>query len=67
VLVELVDLHHVGVPQPGDRLALDAEAGPRRRVGLVPGRQHLEGHLAVEGRLPRPVDHPHAAGAQLLQ
>jgi chemotaxis protein methyltransferase CheR len=53
VLADLVDLHHVGVLEPGRRLALGAEAPRLRRGGHLPGQEHLEGHGAVEARLPR--------------
>jgi hypothetical protein len=67
VLADLVDLHNVGMVQPGHRLGLGAEAGQVFRLGLGAGQDHLQGDEALELRLPRLVDHAHAAAAEQAQ
>ncbi len=67
VLADLVDLHHVGVTQPGGRLGLAAEAGPLLGPGQGAGPDDLQGHQPPQGQLPRLVDHAHAAPAQFAQ
>src|SRR5580704_1179196 len=53
--------------QMGDGLGFDAETGQRLRAGEAAGEDHFEGAKAIEARLPRLVDHPHAAPAQLAE
>jgi hypothetical protein len=67
VLADLVDLHGVGVRQPGDGLGLGLEALPRLRRGVGAVQDHLQRHDAVELYLPGPVDDAHAAAAQFAQ
>ena len=68
MLADLVDLHDVGVLQPGDGLGLGAEAGQLLpSPACAAGQDHLEGDEAVEPDLPGLVDDAHAAAAQLAQ
>ena len=66
-LADLVDLHDVGMVQPGDGRRLDPEARPVIVIGVVAGQDHLEGDHPTQADLPRLVDHPHAAAAQHVQ
>ena len=47
-LVDLVDLHDVGVLELGDGLGLQSEAGQVVLAGVVARQDHLEGDDAVE-------------------
>jgi hypothetical protein len=66
-LTHLVDLHDVGVLQPGNGLGLGAEACQVVRPCVAPRQDHLEGDQAVGQDLPSLVDDAHAAPAQLPQ
>ncbi len=66
VLTDVVDLRDVGMPQAGGRPGLDLEAADVFRRRQVRGQDHLDGHGAVQGLLPRLVDHAHAAPADFL-
>src|SRR5438128_2690960 len=48
VLADLVDLHDVGVLEPGHGLGLRTESNPRRRVAVSARRDHFERHQALE-------------------
>ena len=67
VLADVVDLRDVGMPQAGGGPGLDLEAADVFRRRQVRGQDHLDGHGAVEGLLPRLVDHAHAAPADFFQ
>ncbi len=67
VLADVVDLGDVGMPQAGGGPGLDLEAADVLRRCQVRGQDHLDGHGAVEGLLPRLVDHAHAAPADFFQ
>ena len=58
-LADLVDLHDVGMPEPGDRLGLDAEPGQVVGTGPVPA-DHLQGDQPVQAALAGLVDDAHA-------
>jgi hypothetical protein len=62
-----MDLHNVGMLQPGDGLRLGAKTRQLLGVEVFPGQDHLQGHGAVEVVLPGPVHHPHAPAADDLQ
>jgi hypothetical protein len=62
-----MDLHDVGVLQPGDGLRLGLEARQLRLAGMGTGQYHLQGHGAAQPGLPRLVDNAHAAAAQRAQ
>ena len=66
-LADVVDLDDVRMAQPRDRLGLDPETrevvGPR----LAAAANHLHGDQAVQPEVPRLVDDPHPALAQLLE
>ena len=66
-LADLVDRADVRVVQArgGARLAQQPLAG--RGIVLRGGWQHLEGDLAIQPGVARPVDHTHAALAQLRE
>ncbi len=66
-LADVVDLHDVGVLQPGDGLRLGQEAGGRLGRGMGTAQDHLQGAGAVQADLPGAVDDAHAAAAQLAQ
>ena len=65
VLADLVDRHDVGVVQRRDRLGLVLEPPELGVAGQNAGPDHLQGDRAVQADLPRLVDDPHAATAQL--
>ena len=67
VLADLVDLHDVGMLQARDGLRLGLEAGQVRRAGVAARQDHLQRHQPIQLRLPRLVDHAHAAAAQLAE
>ncbi len=61
VAAEIVQREDVRMGEPRDRARLALEPRQRRRVSSDFLRQHLDGHLAPEPRVPRPVDLPHSA------
>ncbi len=61
---EIEDREDVGVGERRDRLGLPFEARERVSVGGEPGGQDLDGHLAREARVPRPVNLAHASRAE---
>ncbi len=63
VLLDPVDLRHVGVVEGGQQLGLAAEAGHAVHVGGEVGGQELEGHLAIEARVEGQENLAHAAAA----
>ena len=63
-LADVVERADVRVVEGGDRPGLALEAGTRLGVGGQVVRQHLDGDLAIEPRVPRPVDLTHAARPQ---
>jgi hypothetical protein len=67
VLAGLKDLNNVGVPHPRRRLGLDAKPGPLLSTGKGRIANQLERHYPSRARLPRLVDDPHAASAQLFE
>ena len=67
LLTDVVDLRDVGMPQAGGGPGLDLEAADVFRRCQVRGQDHLDGHGAVQGLLPRLVDHAHAAPADFFQ
>ena len=64
---DVVDLHDVRVPELGDRLGLDPEAGQMLRRRLAPANDHLERDQAVQPRLSGLVDDAHPAAAERSQ
>ena len=66
-LADVVDLHDIGMMQPGDRFRLAPETVQVLRPGLEAGTDHLQGDQTVQLVLPGLVDHPHATVAQLRQ
>ena len=62
-LTDVVKRADVGVLQRGHGPRLAQEPLARRRVAGQGGGQHLDRHIALETRVARPVDLPHAAGA----
>jgi hypothetical protein len=66
MFADVEDLNHVGVLKPGDCLSLGAEALQLGRGGVGAGQNHLEGDGAVEAELAGPIDHAHAAPAELV-
>ena len=67
VLAEGEDLDDVRVVQPRDGLGLGEEPDGRLGGRMVAGQDRLERDDPVEPELASPVDHPHAAAAQLLE
>ncbi len=67
VLPGLVDSDNVGMLESRDGGRLDAK--PLGLVGTrpFPAENHLDGNLAAESVLSRPVHHPHAATRDLAQ
>ena len=65
VLLDRMNRHDVrmGEPRGGPRLA--EESRPPPRLGGLRRRQELHGHRAIQRQIPREIDHPHPAPAQL--
>ena len=66
-LADVVDLHDIGVLQPGDGLSLGQEAGGGLGRGVGPAQDHFQCAGAIQSDLPGTVDHAHPAAAQLAQ
>lgn len=64
---EVVDLEYGWVGKRRDSLGLSFEASDSCVSGGRFGRQHLDGDLAVEPRVPRPVHFSHPPGAERRQ
>ena len=64
---DVVDAHDVGVPQPGCKLRLPPEALYHCRIGGQRRVQHLDGDVALQAEVARPVDAPEPAGANLVE
>ncbi|MCO5170887.1 MAG: hypothetical protein M9894_31550 [Planctomycetes bacterium] len=62
---EVVHADHPRVPQLAGRARLAAEALEGRRPRPAVDHEQLDGHGAVDRRVARAVDHPHAAAGQL--
>ncbi len=60
-LADIVDLHHVGMPEPGDGSGLDPEPGQVLRGRVVARPDHLERDQPFQPVLAGPIDHPHPA------
>ena len=67
VVADRIDLDHVRVAQPGDRLGLGQESGHGIRVGQLAGQDHLHGDDPIETEFARLVDDPHPPSPQLAQ
>ncbi len=67
VFADLVELDDVRVLELRHRPRLGQKARPMDRPSVVAGEDHLQGHQAVELRVPRLVDDAHAAPAQLRE
>jgi len=67
VAVDFVNRNDVGMVQCGSGLGFLDETQPPRGIGRLLRRKHLQRHEAVETRVPRLVDHAHAALAELLE
>ena len=67
VLTDFVDSADVRVIESRCRLRLAQQSGVRRGVGAGRGRQHLDGHAAIERGILAEVDLAHAARAQRPQ
>ena len=59
----LEDGDDVRMAQPADRSRFAVEAGTHR-FGIEVDAQHFDGNEAVEGRIPREIERPHAPLAQ---
>ncbi len=67
VFADRVHLDDARVAELGDRLSLAQEPRPFALAGVVPGQDHLQGDVPVEGRVPREVDDAHPAPTQFSQ
>ena len=65
--IEVMHRSDVGMIQLGKCQCLFAKSLARFRIGQRARRQDLDGHLALQPLVHRPIDAPHAAGADLLQ
>jgi hypothetical protein len=63
-VADVVDLHDVGVPQPGDHFRLALEPLPLLGARVRVREEHLQGDDAAETQVPGPEDDPHAAAAE---
>ena len=61
---DVVNRDDVGMIQRRRAAGFLLEPGPAHLVSGDLGEQHLDGDLAPEARVPRPVDLAHAAGAE---
>ncbi len=66
-LANFVNLHDIGVLQPGDRFRLHAKAGLLGGVGVAAGQDHLDRDHALERDLTRLINDTHAPTPQLRQ
>jgi hypothetical protein len=64
---EIEDREDVGMRKRGYRLRLALEPRERVRIARDRDRQHLDRNLALELRVPRPIDLPHPASAKRRQ
>ena len=64
MFADLVDLHDVGMMQPGDGLAFERKRARACAESSDLGLQHLDGDDAIELFLPGLVNHAHAAASQ---
>ena len=64
--VEVVNARDVRVTQPGQGHGLVSKPRPGFRVFKGRGRQDLDGDVAIEAVVERPVDDAHATGAEFL-
>ena len=64
VLADLVDLHDIGMTQPGDGPGLGVKAGQIAGGAAQPCQHHLDGDSAIQRELARLVDDAHAAGPE---
>jgi hypothetical protein len=62
-----VDVNDVGMVESGESLGLALEAGQPVGVRGEVGRQDLERHLAVQGRIPGPIHLSHATRPELVE
>ena len=62
---DVIDLQDVRMPEPGDRLGLDAEACQVIHPHLAPADDHLEGDESIQAQLPGLVNDAHAPLAEL--
>ena len=60
---ELEDRQDVRMRQPGDAHRLALEPREPGRIGRQLRGEHLDGHVAIEPRIARPIDVAHPAGA----
>ncbi len=61
---DIMDGQNVGMVEGGDRAGFPSEPAQSLRVGGELGRQHLDGDVPPESRVPRAVHLAHAASAQ---
>lgn len=67
VVADFEDLHDVRVMQAGHGPRFRQEAIVMRRIGMRAGQNHFDGDKPIELRLAGPVDHAHAATAELFE
>jgi hypothetical protein len=65
IVTDFVDRDDVGVVQRARRLRFADQPSAAGGAFQSVGRQNLEGDHAIEARIQRLIDRPHAAGAQL--
>jgi hypothetical protein len=66
VVTDVVDDDDIGMAELGSRAGLSLEALDELLVEGELGREDLDGHVAIEGRLEGAVDHGHAPTSQLF-
>ena len=67
VLVDLMNLHDIGMLQVSDGLGLGSETHRLDRPGVGAAQNHLQGDDTIELHLPGFIDDSHAASPQFLQ
>ena len=65
--VEIVDGRNVRMIELGKGQRFLAEALSHRGIGKAPGRQDLDGDIALQPHIAGAIDVAHASGADLLQ
>jgi hypothetical protein len=67
MFTNLEDLYDVRVLQTGHRFGLSQETLPVLASGKLSFQQHFESDDAVQFPMSSPIDHPHAASANLRE
>jgi len=67
VFAGLIDLDDIGMLQPGRGFRLGAKPGQAHRPGMRSRQDHFQRDDALQAKVPRLIDHAHAAATELFQ